>query len=163
MNYEEASDDDDNDDEDRGSSLSPNTESTRPASASSIKSSTVRLITLYTHKFTHTGCCCPDVFWHCISVIIRSVWLWRHPRQKAPPSRWTIWRNLYCDRPHVALQQNAVSHVIRREWTVACTPLTSCTWRGKTARRLECAEYLGIDIACLHSISNVQLNFQHLE
>ncbi|MCI4382115.1 hypothetical protein PGIGA_G00259970 [Pangasianodon gigas] len=39
MNYDEVSDDD-NDDEDRASSLSPNTESTRPASASSTKSST---------------------------------------------------------------------------------------------------------------------------
>lgn len=42
MNYDEVSEDD-NDDEDRGSSLSPNTESTRPASASSTKSSTVGL------------------------------------------------------------------------------------------------------------------------
>lgn len=53
MNYDEVSDDDDDgdddddDDEHRGSSLfSPNTESTRPASASSTKSSTV---SLYTH------------------------------------------------------------------------------------------------------------------
>ncbi|KAK3525760.1 hypothetical protein QTP70_007516 [Hemibagrus guttatus] len=39
MNYDEVSDDD-NEEEDRASSLSPNTESTRPASASSTKSST---------------------------------------------------------------------------------------------------------------------------
>ncbi|XP_060770328.1 tubby-related protein 3 isoform X2 [Neoarius graeffei] len=39
MNYDEVSDDD-NDDEDGANSLSPNTESTRPASASSTKSST---------------------------------------------------------------------------------------------------------------------------
>lgn len=72
MNYDEVSDD--NDDEDGGGSLSPNTESTRPASASSTKSSTVRPLTLYTHEYTHTGCCCSaDVFYHCISLPIRSV------------------------------------------------------------------------------------------
>lgn len=62
MNYDEVSDDDDddddNDDADRGGSLfSPNTESTRPASASSTKSSTV---SLYTHSNTQTGCCFID-------------------------------------------------------------------------------------------------------
>ncbi|KAL7857775.1 hypothetical protein AOLI_G00178770 [Acnodon oligacanthus] len=40
MNYDEVSDDDDDEAEDRVRSLSPNTESTRPASASSTKSST---------------------------------------------------------------------------------------------------------------------------
>lgn len=61
MNYDEVSDDDD--DEDGANSLSPNTESTRPASASSTKSSTVRPLTLYIHKYTHIGfCCSTDVF-----------------------------------------------------------------------------------------------------
>lgn len=54
MNYDEVSDDD-NDEEDRTSSLSPNTESTRPASASSTKSSTVSPLTLNRQKLFLSG------------------------------------------------------------------------------------------------------------
>ncbi|XP_010890907.1 tubby-related protein 3 isoform X3 [Esox lucius] len=45
MNYDEATDDDQDDDQDRTGSLSPNTESTRPASASSTKSNTEYVVT----------------------------------------------------------------------------------------------------------------------
>lgn len=66
MNYDEASDDDEEEEveEDHTLSLSPNTESNRPASASSTKSSTVRIqFLLFYAVIFPTGC---TQIWYCI-------------------------------------------------------------------------------------------------
>lgn len=72
----------------------------------------------------------------CLSLpAVRSVSRWVLHRPRALPSRWIIWRSSCSVQLRGESRSSVASHGIRREWTAASTPLTSCTWREKTARR----------------------------
>lgn len=66
---------------------------------------------------------------------VRSVCRWVLRRLRAAPLRWIIWRSLFSVRLCGGSPSSAASRGIRRAWTAASIPRTSCTWREKTARR----------------------------